>query len=464
MITLFSQYVSARSIAVMLFETFLIAFAVVGGAWLRLWNDIPGLLKFIGTPAFVVQAILMTASFQICFHYGRLYEFRRSTKRADRLAAILRSVGTGCLLLGVLSFLFPALLALDGVVLIGIVLALLTLAITRAIFERFWSAGPKQNVLIFGTGSLASTVAREIRRREDLNLNIVGFVSCEDDLSPVCRGDVIGKASDLERIAAEMHVSRIVLATGDQQHFTSCHGLVRLRVSGVKVDEAQSTMCALSGRVLLETVQPSWFVLSEGFHQSRFTRVGKRVFDIFAAFIGLIVFSPLMLLIAIAIRLDSKGPALFRQTRVGLGGTNFKLWKFRSMRTNAETGSGARWATKNDSRVTAIGKYLRKYRLDELPQLWNILCGEMSCVGPRPERPEFVEHLRAAIPYYDERHLIVPGLTGWAQVRYSYGSSVEDAMWKLEYDLFYLKNLSLMLDAAIMARTIRIVLTGKGAR
>jgi exopolysaccharide biosynthesis polyprenyl glycosylphosphotransferase len=237
-----------------------------------------------------------------------------------------------------------------------------------------------------------------------------------------------------------------------------------MKVSGVRVEDAHSTISALSGRVWLETIKPSWFVFSDGFRRSAVTLVLKRAIDLSCGVVGLLVSLPVMLLVMLAIRLDSKGPAIFRQTRVGLRGKCFELLKFRSMRADAEARNGAQWASQQDPRVTRVGRFLRKYRLDELPQFVNVIRGDMSFVGPRPERPVFVDQLRKEISYYDERHTVRPGLTGWAQVQYRYGSSVQDAIRKLEYDLFYLKNMSVMFDCAIIFKTIGIVLTGSGSR
>ena len=223
-------------------------------------------------------------------------------------------------------------------------------------------------------------------------------------------------------------------------------------------------MAALTGRVWLETLRPSWFVFSEGFRRSRTTLLLKRVIDIALSLLFLVVTAPLLIVLAIAIQLESRGGIIYSQERVGHHGKVFRVLKFRSMRSDAEAHNGAQWATANDTRVTRIGRFIRRYRLDELPQLINILRGEMSFVGPRPERPVFVDDLRQKISYYDERHSVRPGLTGWAQVSYTYGASVEDAFRKLEYDLFYLKNLSILFDCSIIIRTCRIVLMGQGSR
>jgi sugar transferase (PEP-CTERM system associated) len=265
-------------------------------------------------------------------------------------------------------------------------------------------------------------------------------------------------------IAEQYEISRVIVALEDRRNTLPIPDLLRLKVQGILVEDAHSVISALTGRVWLETVKPSWFIFSDGFRRSSLMLIFKRALDLACAIVGLTLSLPIMLLVAIIVRLDSKGPVIYRQRRVGLRGRYFGVLKFRSMRTDAENGTGAQWAATDDPRVTRVGRWLRKYRLDELPQFINVIRGEMSFVGPRPERPEFVDELRKQIPYYDERHSVRPGITGWAQVQYHYGSSVEDAIRKLEYDLFYLKNMSPLFDCVIILDTIGIVLTGHGGQ
>jgi sugar transferase (PEP-CTERM system associated) len=239
--------------------------------------------------------------------------------------------------------------------------------------------------------------------------------------------------------------------------------LLECKTSGIKVQEGASYYEQITGKVMLEGLRKSWLIFSDGFVVSRGTLFAKRLLDLTAASIGLIPAAPLMLLVAIAVRLDSRGPVLFRQERLGRGGKPFTLWKFRSMTTDAEK-NGAVWAVTNDPRVTRVGRFIRKTRLDELPQLWNVLVGDMSLVGPRPEREQFVRQLIESIPFYEQRLVVRPGLTGWAQIKAPYASSFEESMEKLKYDLYYIKNLSLFLDISILLSTARIVLLGRGAR
>ena len=313
---------------------------------------------------------------------------------------------------------------------------------------------------------MAATVAREFSRREDLNVELAGFVETAESQGDkqLFGGPILGSADQLDALVAAHRITRIVVALEDLRGVLPVRTLVRLRVQGIRVEDAHSAMSALNGRIWLSEVKPSWFVFSDGFHRSRLTMLVKRICDLAFSIIGLLVSLPIMLPLAIMIRLESPGPVIFRQSRVGLRGKTFELLKFRSMRADAEQGTGAQWAQVNDPRVTRLGKYLRKFRLDELPQFINIIRGEMGFVGPRPERPVFVAQLRQSISYYDERHSVRPGLTGWAQVQYPYGASVEDAARKLEYDLFYLKNMSIFFDCAIILQTVRHVSKGNGAR
>jgi sugar transferase (PEP-CTERM system associated) len=350
------------------------------------------------------------------------------------------------------------------------------LGLGRRVLDKAWLFGvPVQRVAILGTGPLALELARELTRRGDLSMKVEGFLSTTQSSREGDReGDreeekifgfpVLGSTADMEAIAGDRALSRIIVALEDRRGALPTRELVTLRVRGLRIDDAPTALSALTGRISLHVVKPSWFVFSEGFHRSRWNEVLKRALDLATAIVGMVVALPLMLLVAIAVRLESRGPVIYRQTRVGRRDKCFEMLKFRSMCVDAEKTNEAQWASHNDPRITRIGGFLRKYRLDELPQFWNVIRGDMSFVGPRPERPQFVKDLRQRVPYYDERHSVRPGLTGWAQVQYSYGSSVEDAYNKLEYDLFYLKNMSLIFDLAIILKTIRIVAGGHGGR
>jgi sugar transferase (PEP-CTERM system associated) len=302
----------------------------------------------------------------------------------------------------------------------------------------------------------------QVRAQSDFPYRIVGCL--EDDTRGSHPGvPVLGATSDLLALVERYRIDRIVVSLSDRRRHMPIQELLKAKLSGVRVEDAATTYERISGKILTEGTTPSWFVFSDGFRAARGTRAIKRAIDIVVAVVGLILAAPLMVLTALAIRLDSRGPVLYRQERVGENGRTFTLWKFRSMRVDAE-GDTPVWARGDDDRVTRVGRFIRLTRLDELPQLWNVLRGEMSFVGPRPERPYFVEQLTAVIPYYAERHAVKPGVTGWAQVKYRYGSSIEDAMEKLRYDLYYIKHLSILFDFTIVIDTVKVILSGKGAQ
>ena len=467
MVQIFSQYIPIKTLLLSLLEILLVALAVLCGARLRFWNDPSEFEAYVQLPGFAWQLLPVIGIFQATFHYSDLYHLSGIRGRVEELLRVGQSIGSASLLLGILYLLFPGLLIGRGVFMISVGLVPVFILGNRIILDRTWRfAATPENVVILGTQDLGIIVSKELRRRNDLNLNVVGFV--QGDTAPcaeqIADSRVLGNVAALEHIVHEHRVSRIIVALENQRGSLPVRELVKLRVEGVRVEDVHSTMAALTGRVWLQTLRPSWFVFSEGFHRSRSTLFLKRVIDIAISSLFLVVTAPISLLLAIAIRLESRGGIIYRQERMGLNGKVFRVLKFRSMRQDAEAHNGAQWATANDPRVTRIGGFIRRFRIDELPQMINILRGDMSFVGPRPERPVFVEELRQKISYYDERHSVRPGLTGWAQVSYSYGASVEDALRKLEYDLFYLKNLSILFDCAIIIRTCRIVLMGQGSR
>jgi len=294
---------------------------------------------------------------------------------------------------------------------------------------------------------------------------VLGFLTeyPEEVGRSIVNPSVVGTLDELPRLVGELQPSVIVVAQEDRRRRLPMAALLKCRLAGVRVVEAASLFETLSGQIALSDLRPSWLIFSSGFHKPRLLRSLKRAGEVMLATIGLFFAAPVMGLVALAVALTSRGPILYRQTRVGEGGREFALLKFRTMRENAEADSGPVWATAGkDPRVTLVGKLLRKSRLDELPQLWNVLRGDMSFVGPRPERPHFVEKLRRVIPYYDERHTVRPGITGWAQVKFPYGSTLEDAEEKLEYDLYYVKHMSLLFDVAIVLETAKVMLLGRG--
>lgn len=321
----------------------------------------------------------------------------------------------------------------------------------------------RRRILVLGAGDRAERL-RQLSLRPDSGFRIGGFVTT-GGATPVVPNPVAREAiENLTDHVESMGVSEVVLALEERRNSLPLADLLRIKTTGVHVNDFSSFIERETGRVDLETVNPSWLIFSDGFSSGQaVSRALKRLFDIAASGLVLLLTAPLILLFALLVCLDSKGPAFYRQRRVGLYGQPFDVLKLRSMRTDAEA-NGAQWAAKDDPRITRIGNFIRKTRIDELPQLWTVLKGEMSFVGPRPERPEFVADLNRHLPYYAERHMVKPGITGWAQINYPYGASIEDARHKLEYDLYYAKNYTPFLDLLILLQTLRVVLWNEGAR
>ncbi|HXH26021.1 MAG TPA: TIGR03013 family XrtA/PEP-CTERM system glycosyltransferase, partial [Vicinamibacterales bacterium] len=352
-----------------------------------------------------------------------------------------------------------------------LIAAFLTLVLVigwRVAFE--WASrrvGPRERLLLVGTSAAAVALAREMHeRRHELGVEIVGFIDHDPARlgAPVLNPGVIGTIEDIPSIVRARGVDRVVVSLADARGRLPMDKLLEMKLDGVSFDHLASIYEAYTGKIAVENLRPSWLIFSPGFRKSRVLSAAKRLIDVVAATLGLVLAAPVMALIVAAVKLTSPGPVLYHQRRVGQHGRIFTLHKFRSMHENAEAATGPVWASKEgDARVTAVGRFLRRTRLDELPQLWNVLKGDMSFVGPRPERPEFVAELTRQIPFYGQRHIVRPGLTGWAQVRYTYGASIEDALQKLQYDLFYIKNLSIALDLFIILGTIKTVILRKGA-
>ena len=325
------------------------------------------------------------------------------------------------------------------------------------------TAAFRRRVLVLGSG-LRALRLKQLSERPESGFAIVGYIAMNEGDARVEEAIPRSALHDLNRFVENLGVSEVVLALEERRNALPLKDLLRIKTAGVHVNDFSSFMERETGRVDLDTVNPSWLIFSDGFSSGRaVSSAAKRVFDVLASGILLALTFPLIGLFALLVKLDSKGPAFFRQTRVGLYGQHFDVIKLRSMHNDAEA-DGAKWAQADDPRVTRIGKFIRKVRIDELPQAWSVLKGEMSFVGPRPERPQFVEDLEDKLPYYAERHMVKPGITGWAQVNYPYGASIEDSRHKLEYDLYYAKNYTPFLDLLILLQTLRVVLWHEGAR
>lgn len=455
--TIFKRSVSSRGVAAFLGEVLLILGSI---AVAMRWHD--GATE----PRTILwKAGIMAVVCQLSLYFNDFYDLTLVQSSRELVVRLLQSAGAAAILLAALYLVVPASNLGNGVVITSLTLVLAAVLVWRLVFNRVaGSRRLEERVLIVGTGSAARMVARQILVERDFGYRLIGFV---DDLAGAeeegRRTAVLGTPADIPRIVSRYDVSRIVVGLRDRRGRLPVEELMQAKLSGVRVEDAAATYERVSGKILIDTLRPSWLIFSDGFHVSRVTRVAKRVGDLLLASVGIVLAAPLALMTGLAIWLETGRPILYRQERVGENGRTFVLYKFRSMRTDAETGTPV-WARDDDDRVTRVGRVIRKTRLDEMPQLWNVLRGNMSFVGPRPERPFFVEQLTRQIPFYQQRHAVKPGVTGWAQIKYRYGASVEDAMEKLRYDLYYIKNLSIGFDVTIMFDTVKVILFGKGAK
>jgi sugar transferase (PEP-CTERM system associated) len=379
-------------------------------------------------------------------------------------ARLLVAISLGIIALSFVDFLIGGANFWRSTLAYGMALAIVLLVVNRLVVGGLLGTTAfRRRVLVLGAGPRAQRL-RSLGEQQESGFAIVGFVGMNES-NPVVEEAIARSAiHNLTRYVENLGVSEVVLALEERRNSLPLKDLLRIKTAGVHVNEFSSFLERETGRVDLDTVNPSWLIFSDGFSSGRaVSSVAKRVFDVSASALLLAITAPVILLFALLVKIDSKGPAFFRQRRVGLFGQTFDVIKLRSMRTDAEA-DGAKWATKDDPRVTRIGKFIRKVRIDELPQAWTVLKGEMSFVGPRPERPEFVADLEDQLPYYAERHMVKPGITGWAQINYPYGASIEDSRHKLEYDLYYAKNYTPFLDLLILLQTLRVVLWHEGAR
>jgi sugar transferase (PEP-CTERM system associated) len=451
----FNRHVSGRGLTVFGFETLLISGSVMLAAQLHgsLDHAIDGLWK----------VVLVTALCELCFYYNDLYDLTRVHAVGELAVHVLQGTGAAAIALAALSLLLPSTLIGRGTFVTTLGFLLVAIPAWRLMFISVTrDSHLEHRVLIVGTGALAAMVAREIRTQHDFAYRVVGFIE-EPAAMAAAVGPVLGTPADLDRLIETHGIDRIVVGLSDRRGHLPIEELLHAKLAGVCVEDAATMYERIAGKILVDDLKPSWLIFSDGFQASRLTRAAKRTFDLVCASIGFVLALPLMILTAIAVRLDSPGPVFYCQERVGENERLFTLCKFRSMRTDAEKGTPI-WAKDKDDRVTRVGRFIRLTRLDELPQFWNVIRGDMSFVGPRPERPFFVRQLEQAIPFYTARHAVKPGVTGWAQVKYRYGASVEDALEKLRYDLYYIKHRSLAFDLTILIDTVKVIVARKGAQ
>ena len=464
MVKVLSQYVPGRLFVLLVTENILI----ILGVWVALSLDTGRFqLALLSYPALLTKALLITVICQLCFYLNDLYDLKSIGSPLEMALRLLKTLGMASLLLAFLYLVIPQARLGSGIVEISVVAIALIILLWRVLVEWFHGAyGARERILIVGSGANAQALAREVRGRQDLRIEMVGLVS-DNGGSPegaFCGAPCLGGLETFNAIVRQTRPRRVVVAMEERRDHLPMDALLNLRLRGVPVEYANTFYEKLAGRIPIESIHPSDLVFSDIFYGPHRPLTYRRILGAAGSLLGMVLFGPLMALIAVAIKLESPGPALYRQDRVGLDGHVFEILKFRSMRADAESETGPVWAERSDARTTRVGGLLRKLRLDELPQLVNILRGEMNFIGPRPERPCFVEMLHPQIPFYDVRHVIRPGVTGWAQVSYEYSSCLEEAKEKFEYDLFYLKNMSLSLDLLILFQTFKIAILGRGAR
>ena len=403
---------------------------------------------------------------ELALYYNDLHDFQIMKQHSEMFVRLLQAFGISCAVLALIYYIHPPLSLGRGIAALAAPLILTFALGWRLLLDKTDAMlRHPERVLIVGTGPAGISLTREILSRPELNVKVVGFLDerGENIGKSLVNPGIIGAVTEVTEIAEKQKVDRIVLSLAERRGCTPSQQLLQLKFAGVPVEDAHSCYERISGRILLERLSPSWLILSSGFRKSHFVLAAKRTTDLLFALAGLTLTLPVMALVALAIWWETGSPILFRQKRVGLMGRQFEMMKFRSMRQDAEA-SGPSWAAEGDNRVTCFGAFIRKSRLDELPQLFNVLRGDMSLVGPRPEQPYFVSLLQQSIPFYDQRHTVRPGITGWAQIKYQYGASLEESKIKLEFDLFYIKHLSTLLDLAIIFETVKVMLLGRGAK
>ena len=457
MIRLFNVYYPVRSLVLLAVETMVVFSSFLLGMMLAFPDDRYIVLNYEYGYLKIIVATLVVL---ICSHWFDLYDASRFEAKGEMYFRLFLVPGLLALLLAAVSWIDPNILPGNNASLIGLVLLTVGMVAWRAAYG--WLVQQpfmQEKVYVLGTGERAQRLVQGLRQRKELGVEVIGW-----------SGNVEGAltresaAAHLMEVTGVQRVHRVIVAMPDRRGTFPVEELLQLRLNGVRIEEATSWLEKISGRIEVDQLYPSWLIFAEGFRFSTSFNVMRRSLSMLVSLILLLVVLPFLPFVMLAIKLDSRGPILYRQKRVGRAGHIFYCYKFRTMRQDAEADTGPTWAGDDDPRITRFGKFLRSSRIDEIPQLWCVFKGDMGFVGPRPERPEFVEWLAKEIPYYGVRHAVRPGITGWAQVRYKYGNTVEDSKQKLQYDLFYIKNASLGLDILIMFQTIKTVLLGRGAQ
>ena len=459
----FRVFVPATAVVLLVSEILLITSAFILAVYLTLDVDPWVNLIYDGGLMNLIPVLL---SILVGMYFNDLYSQYYVRSRIVLLQQLCLVMGGALLTQGFLSYLSPDLRVSGRVMAVGSVLAVVVIYFWRVLFSTFAiNVMGRDRLLLVGGSPLLEDIARHLELHPELGLEVAGYVDDAHQPGEALRGGkVLGSLPDLKEIVQAIQPNRVVVGMSERRNRMPVAELLDLRFSGHIIEEAATAFERVCGRVCLKELRPSQLIYSGELGPRSSSLLLQTVLNRLAAAAGLIVASPIMVLTALAVRLSSPGPILYRQVRVGLDDVPFTVYKFRSMRADAEAATGAVWAAKDDPRVTTVGKIIRKLRFDELPQLFNTLKGDMSIVGPRPERPEFVQDLSKKIPYYRQRHCVRPGITGWAQINFKYGDTLEDTMTKLEYDLYYIKNMSLTLDTYIVFHTLKAMLLSRGSQ
>ena len=462
MLRLFKKYYPIRNALFVLGEGLFIFLAVILASRMLLGSANTAFQADV-----LLKALLISVICQSCLYYNDLYDLQVTDSLTELGIRLLQALGAAAILLAMVYFVFPGFIIREGIFIRSLVIVVICITSWRIGYTQILRRGLfNQRIIILGSSETAVEVTRIIQEKRDSGYEIASIVAksewsdrtCSADLKIIC----LSSYETLCDIAEEQHVKKIVVALKEKRGAFPIQELLACRVRGIEILEGNTFYEMLSGKLNVDEINPSWLIYSQGFQKPLGQKAVKRTIDLLISSTMLILLVPLIVLVAIVIKLESKGAIIFSQERVGQNRKPYRVHKFRSMRSDAEKHTGPVWAKENDDRVTRFGHFMRKTRIDEIPQLWNVLKGEMSFVGPRPERDHFVQELEEIIPYYGERFSVKPGLTGWAQVSYGYGATIADAVEKLNYDLFYIKNMSILMDIMIVARTVKTVIFGMG--
>ncbi len=462
MIRLFKHYIPYAVVFLAVIDLCLLI-AAAETAWVLRAHQIGMHVDYIGNRFW--QLSTFAASVQVAAMAVGVYSPEALQSLRFSVARLMVAVSLGVIFQSVMGFMLPGLTLWRSNSLYAMGLAFVYLAFSRAVLGSLVGGeGFKRRILLLGAGKRAQRI-KDLEEKSGSGFVVVGYIAMNENKRVIREAIDRDAIYNLSDFVVKMGASEVVLALEERRNAIPLKDLLRIKTTGVHVNDISSFLERETGRVDLDSVNPSWLIFSDGFSSGRrMSGIAKRLFDIVASLLLLLLTGPLILLFAILIRLESKGSAIYRQERVGLFGQTYFVNKLRSMRSDAEVDGKAVWASQDDPRITRVGKFIRKVRIDELPQTWNVLKGEMSFVGPRPERPEFVDELTEQLTYYAERHMVKPGITGWAQINYPYGASIEDSRHKLEYDLYYAKNYTPFLDMVILLQTLRVVMWPEGAR